>query len=178
MGWAFDATVMTSDGCFRDYRRSNSARRRRWEDLVREWPACADIGVRVVSLVGGLYTSSDDRRVYLREEALDAAYACYLLARSAGAYSRMAFSDWATGLMGFLAIRLKGLTVAVGDEHWTVASEIGVLGWWSSLGHPAGVTVTSGTSVMSSATARERVQAMLLDRWTSDLIAEVERSGW
>ena len=173
MKWAFDGTVVTSDGCFWDYRRSNSARRRRWEDLVREWPVCADIGVRVVSLVGGLYTSTDGRRVYLREDALDTAYACYLLARTSGAEGRVQFFDWVTALMDFLAVPLQEIRVAAGEEHWTLGSEIGVLGWWASLGHPADVVVTSEGSIMDSATARERVQAMLLDRWTTELIAGV-----
>ena len=172
MQWAFDETVVTSDGCFWSYRRSNSARRKRWEDLVRDWQVCADIGVRVVSLAGGLYQRTGNGRKYLREEALDMAYATYLSTLSAGTNGRLAFADWVTVLIEFLAFRLVKLKVTSGDAKWTVASEIGVLPWWLSLGHPGDVVVTSERSIVSWPAARDRVEALLLDRWTVERIAE------
>ena len=172
MQWTFDETVVTSDDCFRDYRRSNSSRRRRWEDLVREWQVCANIGVRVFSLVGGLYQERGNNRLYLREQALEIAYATYLSTLQSGAYSPTAFADWVTTLVEFLAFPLVNIAVSAGDKQWTVASEIGVLPWWASLGHPTGLVVTTDRSVVDWGTARGRVEAMLLDRWTIERIAE------
>ena len=177
MGWAFDETVITSDGCFQEYRRATSGRRRRWEDLVRDWRVCADIGVRTVSLVGGLHQKSGDNCKYLREEALDLAYMVYLADVSSGVNVRSAFVKWVESLIEFLAFPLVGLKVTSGDQHWTVASEIGLLPWWASLGHPGGLVVTTEPGIIGWETARECVDALLLDRWTRDRIAIFKSDG-
>ena len=172
MQWAIDETVVTSDECFREYRHANWTRRRRWEDLVREWQVCANIGVRVFSLVGGLYQENGDKRLYMREQALEMAYATYISSCSPGESSRIAFANWATTLVEFLAFPLVNVAVKSGDKQWTVASEIGLLPWWASLGHPTGLVVTTERPVVDWKTAHARVQAMLLDRWTTERIAE------